>query len=82
MDLVPRERIADSLDTELVVDGANGVGGDKLEQLKKMVTGLDISVKNTGKKGEGMLNESCGADYVQKEKVVPSGFGPDDVGVR
>ncbi|XP_065003706.1 phosphoacetylglucosamine mutase-like isoform X1 [Musa acuminata AAA Group] len=82
MDLVPRERIADSLDTELVVDGANGVGGDKLEQLKKMVTGLDISVKNTGKKGEGMLNESCGADYVQKEKVVPSGFGPDYVGVR
>lgn len=82
MDLVPRERITDSLDTELVVDGANGVGGDKLEQLKKMVTGLDISVKNTGKKGEGVLNESCGADYVQKEKVVPSGFGPDYVGVR
>ncbi|RRT70593.1 hypothetical protein B296_00036305, partial [Ensete ventricosum] len=82
MNLVPRERITDSLDTELVVDGANGVGGDKLEQLKKMVTGLDISVKNTGKKGEGVLNENCGADYVQKEKVVPSGFGPEDVGIR
>ncbi|RZR78819.1 hypothetical protein BHM03_00004358, partial [Ensete ventricosum] len=82
MNLVPRERITDSLDTELVVDGANGVGGDKLEQLKKMVTGLDISVKNTGKKGEGVLNENCGADYVQKEKVVPSGFGPEGVGIR
>ncbi|CAL9089367.1 unnamed protein product [Musa textilis] len=82
MNLVPRERITDSLDTELVVDGANGVGGGKLEQLKKTVTGLDISVKNTGKNGEGVLNESCGADYVQKEKVVPSGFGPDDVGIR
>ncbi|KAJ8513511.1 hypothetical protein OPV22_003945 [Ensete ventricosum] len=53
MNLVPRERITDSLDTELVVDGANGVGGDKLEQLKKM-----------------------------KEKVVPSGFGPEGVGIR
>ncbi|WOL19710.1 phosphoacetylglucosamine mutase isoform X2 [Canna indica] len=82
IDLVPKERVADCSDTKLVVDGANGVGGEKLEQLKKMLTGLDICVRNTGKKGEGVLNEGCGADFVQKEKITPSGFGPDDVGIR
>ncbi|KAI3523749.1 hypothetical protein L1887_02122 [Cichorium endivia] len=31
---------------------------------------------------EGVLNEGVGADYVQKEKVFPQGFGPSDVGIR
>ena len=65
----------------MVVDGADGVGGEKLEVLKNMLTGLVIEVRNSGK-GGGLLNDGVGADYVQKEKVVPRGFGSNDVGIR
>ncbi|KAE8703302.1 hypothetical protein F3Y22_tig00110472pilonHSYRG00282 [Hibiscus syriacus] len=69
------------MDNTVVVDGADGVGGEKLEVLKNMLSGLVIEVHNTGK-GGGLLNDGVGADYVQKEKVVPRGFGSDDVGIR
>lgn len=82
MDLVPRDIITDRVDEKLIVDGANGVGGEKLKELKKQLKGLVIQVRNSGKEGEGILNEGVGADYVQKEKVVPCGFGPNDVGIR
>ncbi|XP_020112806.1 phosphoacetylglucosamine mutase isoform X1 [Ananas comosus] len=82
MDLVPNEVEKKGVDTKLIVDGANGVGGAKLEVLKEMLMGVEIHTRNSGKDGEGILNEKCGADYVQKEKVVPCGFGSDDVGVR
>ena len=68
------------MNDKLIVDGANGVGGEKLELLKKILNGLDIEIRNSGK--QGVLNEGVGADYVQKEKVVPCGFGPADVGIR
>lgn len=70
-----------NMDSLLIVDGANGVGGDKLEELEKFL-GLEIQVRNTCKKGEGILNEGVGADYVQKEKVAPCCFGPKDLGLR
>lgn len=82
MDLVPKETMADAMDEKLLIDGANGVGGEKLEELKKLLKGLAVQVRNSGKDGEGILNEGVGADYVQKEKVVPSGFGSNDVGMR
>lgn len=82
MDLVPNEVEKSGVDAKLIVDGANGVGGAKLEVLKEMLMGVEIHTRNSGKEGEGILNEKCGADYVQKEKVVPCGFGSDDVGVR
>lgn len=69
------------VDPKVLVDGANGVGGEKLEELKKMLKGLDIEVRNSGKKG-GVLNDGVGADYVQKEKVAPSSFGSIDMGLR
>lgn len=81
MDLVPKGR-AKLVDAKLLVDGANGVGGGKLEELKGILTGLEIEVRNLGRKGEGVLNEKVGADHVQKEKVVPCGFGSHDVGIR
>lgn len=68
-------------DNQLVVDGANGVGGQKLEILKEMLNGLAIEIRNSGK-GEGVLNEGVGADFVQKEKIVPLGIGSQDVGIR
>lgn len=81
VDLSPSGTHANNVDDKLVVDGANGVGGEKLEILKTMLNGLAIEVRNSGKKG-GVLNEGVGADYVQKEKVVPFSFGSQDVGIR
>ncbi|XP_010540770.1 PREDICTED: phosphoacetylglucosamine mutase [Tarenaya hassleriana] len=71
----------DGSQRKLLVDGANGVGGQKLEDLKGSLNNLVIEIRNTGKDG-GVLNEGVGADFVQKEKVVPSGFGSMDVGMR
>lgn len=67
---------------DLVVDGANGVGAEKLFLLLPFLDGLEVQIKNSGKEGEGGLNERVGADFVQKEKVIPSGFGVGDVGKR
>mgnify|MGYP002413941245 CR=1 FL=1 len=82
MELTPDDKGIDELNEKLIVDGANGIGGLKLEQIKPNLARLDILVRNSGKEGEGILNERCGADFVQKEKVLPLGFGPNDVGVR
>ncbi|XP_016486490.2 phosphoacetylglucosamine mutase [Nicotiana tabacum] len=79
MDLKPEEISKNGNDATLVVDGADGVGGEKLEQFKKMLTGLCIEVRN---RGDGILNEGVGADYVQKEKVAPRSFGSADAGLR
>ncbi|GMJ10126.1 DNA-DAMAGE-REPAIR/TOLERATION 101 [Hibiscus trionum] len=81
VDLIPNETERNKTDNTVVVDGADGVGGEKLEVLKSMLTGLVIEVRNTGK-GGGLLNDGVGADYVQKEKVAPRGFGSNDVGIR
>ncbi|XP_050376519.1 phosphoacetylglucosamine mutase isoform X2 [Argentina anserina] len=81
VDLMPSGSNPRNESDTLVVDGANGVGGEKLDILKKICNGLVIDIRNSGKEG-GVLNEGVGADYVQKEKVAPSGFGPEDVGKR
>ncbi|KAJ1391758.1 Phosphoacetylglucosamine mutase [Sesbania bispinosa] len=82
MDLIPTEKgkVGGSND-KLVVDGANGVGGVKLKVLQKLLNVLDIEVRNSNE-DEGVLNDGVGADYVQKEKVVPRGFGSKDAGIR
>ena len=81
VDLTPNQIKMNKTDDKLVVDGANGVGGEKLEVLKKILNSMVIEVRNSGKEG-GVLNEGVGADYVQKEKVVPQGFYLKDVGIR
>ncbi|KAK1305508.1 Phosphoacetylglucosamine mutase [Acorus calamus] len=82
VDLIPTKTLTGTSDVKLTVDAANGVGGEKIKQLSKLLTGLEIEVRNSGKEGEGILNEKVGADYVQKEKFAPLGFGPHDVGTR
>ena len=82
LELVPKDKSGDELAMKLIVDGANGIGGVKLEQIKAKLSGIDINVRNSGKEGEGILNHMCGADFVQKERVTPHGFSPEDVGVR
>jgi phosphoacetylglucosamine mutase len=83
MELVPNENLnLDAVEKKLIVDGANGVGGSKLEEIKKNIKGLEIDVRNTGKEDEGLLNEACGADFVQKEKFAPIGFCLNDLSIR
>lgn len=82
MDLIPAGKSEfDGRNDKLVVDGANGVGGVKLKVLQKLLNVLDIEVRNSSD-DEGVLNDGVGADYVQKEKVVPRGFGSKDAGTR
>ncbi|KAJ4882571.1 Phosphoacetylglucosamine mutase [Raphanus sativus] len=80
IDLIPVEKLESSR-SKVVLDGANGVGGQKMEVLRGFLSGLDVEIRNTGRDG-GVLNEGVGADFVQKEKVVPLGFGLKDVGMR
>lgn len=81
IDLMPnRSKFIDE-ESKLVVDGANGVGGLKLKVLKNSLNDLMIEIRNSGDEG-GVLNEGVGADFVQKEKVVPHGFNSKDIGMR
>ncbi|XP_061343930.1 phosphoacetylglucosamine mutase [Gastrolobium bilobum] len=82
MDLIPTEKSKfNGMDDKLVVDGANGVGGLKLKVLEKLLSVLVIEVRNSSE-DDGVLNDGVGADYVQKEKFVPRGFGSKDAGMR
>ncbi|KAG2300238.1 hypothetical protein Bca52824_036710 [Brassica carinata] len=76
IDLIPVEKIERRRSSKLVLDGANGVGGQKMEVLRGYLSNLDVEIRNTGRDG-GVLNEGVGADFVQKEKVVPLGFDGD-----
>ncbi|KAI4612852.1 uncharacterized protein J4E79_009998 [Alternaria viburni] len=69
----------------LTVDGANGVGGPKLNELIKYLPtkeegGLEISVINDNVIKPESLNVDCGADYVKTNQRAPpsSKAGPGD----
>lgn len=57
----------------LYVDCANGVGAIHLQRVagRLQAAGLKLQLINVG---DGKLNYKCGADFVQKDKVPPSGF--------
>ncbi|KAL3698975.1 hypothetical protein R1sor_016997 [Riccia sorocarpa] len=58
----------------LIVDCSNGVGAEKVTCLQRSLEGLnDMEIRNTGRNGE-ILNYLVGADFVQKEKVLPQNF--------
>lgn len=60
---------------DLVFDGANGVGARKMLQfIKRMGEGLNVQVIN---KGEGKINQDCGADHVKVKQCVPIGMPAD-----
>ncbi|KAK7367702.1 hypothetical protein VNO80_09720 [Phaseolus coccineus] len=81
-DLIPAEKSKfGRMNDKVVVDGSNGVGGLKLKDLGRLLNSLVIEVRNSGEDG-GVLNDEVGADYVQKEKVVPHCFGSKDAGIR
>ncbi|KPJ03163.1 Phosphoacetylglucosamine mutase [Papilio xuthus] len=59
--------------TTLYVDGANGVGGKKLNIIKKSLGDeLDLVLYNLGGNG-GKLNLNCGADFVKVSQQAPVG---------
>ncbi|QDZ26060.1 phosphoacetylglucosamine mutase [Chloropicon primus] len=57
----------------LIIDCANGVGALKAPSVVSAISnaGTVVTLKNTG---GGVVNHLCGADYVQKEKVLPETF--------
>eukprot|EP00794_Sanderia_malayensis_P005557 gene5557-6242_t len=62
-----------SLFGKLRVDGANGIGAEKVnEMLKYTKIGDYVSVFNDG--STGILNEKCGADFVKVQQKAPDGF--------
>ncbi|XP_038219448.1 phosphoacetylglucosamine mutase [Zerene cesonia] len=65
--------VAGNYNTTLYVDGANGVGGKKLNIIKKTLDGeLDLVLFNLGGNG-GKLNLNCGADFVKVSQKQPVG---------
>ncbi|KAL0277413.1 UNVERIFIED_CONTAM: hypothetical protein PYX00_004704 [Menopon gallinae] len=57
---------------EITLDGANGVGAIKVNQLKKGLEDvLQIHIYNDG---SGELNYKCGADYVKVNQRLPDGI--------
>ncbi|KAF3431725.1 hypothetical protein FNV43_RR26460 [Rhamnella rubrinervis] len=69
--LIPSGRKSNEVVGKLIVDGANGVGGEKLQVYKEdlELNGLVIEVQNTGLEG-GVLNEGVGADFVPHMALV------------
>ncbi|XP_041985319.1 phosphoacetylglucosamine mutase [Aricia agestis] len=66
--------VTGNYNTILYVDGANGVGGKKLNIIKKGLDGeLDLVLHNLGGNG-GKLNLNCGADYVKVSQKPATGF--------
>ncbi len=65
----------------LYIDCANGVGAAKLQQLVPLLqdVGLRLELLNTG---AGRLNHLCGADFVQKDRKVPTEFERVPAGAR
>ncbi|XP_047539705.1 phosphoacetylglucosamine mutase [Vanessa atalanta] len=66
--------VVGNYNTTLYVDGANGVGGKKLNIIKKSLDGeLDLVLCNLGGNG-GKLNLNCGADFVKVSQKPPVGI--------
>ncbi|CAH0721176.1 unnamed protein product, partial [Brenthis ino] len=65
--------VTGNYNSTLYVDGANGVGGKKLNIIKKTLDGeLDLVLFNLGGNG-GKLNLNCGADFVKVSQKPPVG---------
>lgn len=52
----------------LVIDCANGVGANAIDAIKDILPGCVV----INRPGDGPLNEKCGADYVQKKRLMPT----------
>ncbi|CAN6654196.1 phosphoacetylglucosamine mutase [Trichomonascus vanleenenianus] len=58
----------------ITIDTANGIGGPKIEEMAKYLTGfVDVTVVNDSADKPEMLNFDCGADYVKTQQRLPKG---------
>lgn len=70
--------------TNLVIDGACGIGALKIDTFRKIFGKLNADGATKGLPllhtvnfpGEGPLNENCGAEYVQKQQLPPELYSP------
>lgn len=69
--LIGRHEIYQDVIGSLVIDCANGVGALAVEKVSSLLQGVKI----VNKPGEGPLNDKCGADYVQKNLLMPKVYG-------
>eukprot|EP01029_Cantina_marsupialis_P028693 TRINITY_DN777886_c0_g1_i1.p1 TRINITY_DN777886_c0_g1~~TRINITY_DN777886_c0_g1_i1.p1 ORF type:complete len:558 (+),score=202.79 TRINITY_DN777886_c0_g1_i1:28-1701(+) len=63
--------------SRLIIDGANGIGASKAFKLRDIFPSLNIEVRNVG---SGRLNHHCGAEFLQKKRLIPQEFSADNVG--
>lgn len=68
--------ITPALINNLVIDCANGVGASAVTSIKNVLS--SASIINTP--GDGPLNADCGADFVQKKRIMPTVYGPPCIG--
>lgn len=59
----------------IAVDCANGVGAAAMKTVASRLTRFKV----LNCPGDGPLNDCCGADYVQKKRLMPTVYGPDVV---
>jgi phosphoacetylglucosamine mutase len=70
---------------ELVIDGACGIGAQKIDTFRKIFDKLKAegttyglpSLRTVNFPGEGPLNENCGAEFVQKQQLPPKLYSPE-----
>lgn len=58
----------DHVISPLIIDCANGIGAHAMQVVKSVLPGATI----INRPGDGPLNEGCGADYVQKKRLMPT----------
>lgn len=75
--------------SKLIIDGACGIGALKIEKFQRIFAMLRSEGCTTGIPllhtvnfpGDGPLNDSCGAEYVQKQQLPPTLFSKSAAGV-
>lgn len=61
----------------ITVDAANGIGGPKVKELAKHLSGLvNIAVVNDKFDEPALLNSNCGADFVKTGQKLPANVDP------
>lgn len=74
--LVGKDGLNPTLAKNLVIDCANGVGAFSVSKIIDLLPGATI----VNSPGEGPLNDQCGADYVQKKRIMPTVYAGESKG--
>lgn len=72
MDTLSEEKRKKLLETKLLVDCSNGVGGNMFELFLNGILKSKLNVDQINKDDTSNLNFKCGAEFVQKEVQYPA----------